>query len=254
MKYYILVFILSMHSSFLTKTECTQIATEANLIDTVLKQLGKERSQIYERLIVTKVRPNNKGETIVVIPEIVSKEADGCCLTLNSYILIVDSATGIIKNQYFESSKTNNWISDAVVLSEITIDTARYTITDTNRAFGIRVFYYGSSKPNPYSSTTLSLYIKSRDGLKKVLKDYEVQSHSGEWDTTCYGEFIDIKTTLSISSNKSNGFYDLITSSIITETKNNIDSNGECQDKKEVTKLETTLTYNGKVYREYNLK
>ena len=128
MKYYILVFILSIHSSFLTNTECIQIATEANLIDTVLKQLDKERSQIYEDLIVTKVRPNNKAETIVVIPEIASEEADGCCLTLNSYILIVDSATGSIKNQYFESSKTNNWISDAVQLSKITIDTARYTI------------------------------------------------------------------------------------------------------------------------------
>ncbi|MFK7809426.1 MAG: hypothetical protein AB8F74_16600, partial [Saprospiraceae bacterium] len=110
--------------------------------------------------MVTKVCPNNTKETIMVIPEVAEEEED--FFTLNSYILIVNNETGKIINKYFESSA---WQSDAVILSEIIIDTAPYNISENNRAFGIRDSYYTRSQPNPYRSSNISLFIKSENKL-----------------------------------------------------------------------------------------
>jgi hypothetical protein len=49
-------------------------------------------------------------------------------------------------------------------------------ICGLKRAFGIRVKYSGSSRPNPYNSETISLFIKSGIILKKVLINYETVS------------------------------------------------------------------------------
>ena len=214
----------------------------------ILKQLNLSEHNCMMSLIVSKVIPNNPEESIYVIPEIV--KGDVTFFELNSHILIVNSKTGEIKNKYFESSKTNEWYSDAIRLDKITIDTARYYITDNIRAFGIRIFYYGSSKPNPYSNETISLFIKSKDSLKKILNNYDVMDYGGEWDTNCFGEFIKKTKTLSILSKKSNSYYDILVNNKITETKNFEDSNGNCQQKEKTSSKKTVLKFNGNRYKE----
>ena len=188
------------------------------------------------------------SETILLIPEI-EEEEEGCCFELNSYILIIDTRTGEIKHKYFESSKTNNWSSDAVALSDIIIDTIPYPISENDKAFGVQVNHIGMSKPNPYSSSSLSLFIKSGNTLKKVLKNYDVKDYGGEWDTNCYGEFINTEKTLSISNTKTNGYYDIFVKTITTEIKNYEDSNGVCKTKKVPSSVNTTLKFNGKAYK-----
>lgn len=145
---------------------------ETSLLDSVLGQLNLKKSKIKTELVVFKSFPNNLNETIIVIPEIVDEGE--MYFELNSHILIIDSKSGNIKSYFFESSKTNNWISDAIQLTEITIDTAPYKVSKNERAFGIRLHFIGSSRPNPYENEIISLFVQSKNKLKKILNNYEI--------------------------------------------------------------------------------
>jgi len=190
MKHLIIILILTVTScDFKTKEEVkttdktitTAPNIEFNLIDAVLKNLNIKKGNCKTDLIALKIMPNNPEETILVIPEIVDEGEDYS--ELNSHIVIVNTKTGKIINKYFESSKTNNWFSDAVVLSDIKIDTAPYIVSENKRAFGIRVYYHNNSQHNPYRQETISLYIKVDNSLlKNILKNYVVMNFNGEWD------------------------------------------------------------------------
>ncbi len=222
-----------------------------DLENTVIKQLKLNPNKIAKALIVHKELPNNVNETVIVIPEIVEEGEQ--YFELNSYIVIVNSVTGKIIHQYFESSKTNNWVSDAIKLVEITIDTAPYNVTTGIRAFGIRVRYVGSSQANPYENETISLFIKSENTLKNILKSYDVMNSWGEWDTNCAGEFIDENKVLIISENMTNTYVDILVKSKIIESKSYIDKNGDCDSTEKTTTEKTLLKFNGKEYKENNL-
>ncbi|WP_103070127.1 PA3715 family protein [Aquimarina sediminis] len=223
------------------------VLKEETLIDSVIQQLNLDKQKIKEEFIVSKVQPHNPNETIVVIPEIAGEE-DEHLFELNSHIVLVDNTTGKITHKYFESSKTNGWVSDAVILSEISIDTAPYILAKDTRALGVRVFYYGMSKPNPYSNRTISLFVKSGDALKEVLH-YDVEDYGAEWDTQCAGESTSVKNTFIMSEEKTNGYFDIIVKSKITESKTYVDENGECEEEKDkITSKTAVLQFNGKKY------
>jgi len=220
---------------------------DVSLIDNVLEQLNLDKETIKTNLIVSKVQPNNKNETIVVIPEIYGVYDEGF-FQLNSHIVLVDNTTKKITHKYFENYKTNGWVSDAVRLAEIKIDTAPYIVSENKRAFGIRIYYYNNSKPNPYSKETISLFLKSENSLKNVLPNYDVMNYGGEWDTNCDGEFIGVKSILIVSKEKTNDHFNILVKSKITETKNYEDKNGECDAKETVTNKTLVLNFNGEAY------
>jgi hypothetical protein len=220
---------------------------ETSILDSVLDQLDLDQSNIKTELVVSKNIPNNSNETIIVIPEIVDEGE--MYFELNSHILIIDSKNGNIKKRFFESSKTNNWVSDAVQLTAITIDTAPYQISKKERAFGIRLHFIGSSRPNPYESETISLFMQSNNKLKKILNNYEILYKGGEWDTDCVGEFIDERKVFIVSTDKTNGCFAILVKNKITETTNYLDKNNECNSIDKVKTEKTTLKFNGYEYK-----
>jgi len=222
-------------------------SNDISLIDNVIQQLNLNKSKIKEDLIVSKVQPHNSNETIVVIPEIAIEEDD--MFELNSHIVLVNTTTKKITHNYFESYKTNDWLSDAVAIEEISIDTAPYLVSEDSRAFGIRMYRYNRSQPNPYSNKTISLFVKSENSLTKILKNYDVMVNGGEWDTNCDGEFRDIKNTLIMTNKKTNGYFDILVKSIVIEIKNKEDEIGECQTTKDSSTDIKTLKYNGSIYK-----
>lgn len=224
------------------------VSQEENLIYNVIQQLNLDPLKVEGDFATTKVQPHNPNETIVVIPEIVG-EYDENHFELNSYIVLVNNNTNKITHKHFESSKTNGWESDAIKLSEITIDTAPYIITENTRAFGIRVYHYGMSRSNPDDNKNISLFVRSGDSLKKVLHTYDVMNSNGEWDTNCVGEFTDIKSTLIMSKEKTNGYFDILVKSNITESKAYIDENGDCDSKDKITAKTSVLKFNGEMYK-----
>ena len=217
-----------------------------DLIEDVIQKLKLNKLKIKYDFASTKTQPNNPNETIVVIPEIALEEED--MFRLNSYIVLVDNSTGKITHKYFESSKTNGWESDAIMLSEIKIDTAPYMLSKDTRAFGIRLYHHNMSQPNPYGNKTISLFVKSGNTLKKVLANYDVMNSQGEWNTICTGEFTDVKNTLIMSKKISSNYFDIMVKSKTTKTKSFKDKNGECDDTKKISVETKWLKFNGDEY------
>jgi len=217
------------------------------LILSVLEALGIDPLAVKTDLIASKANPQNSNEVIVAIPEIMDEGEQ--YFDLNSHVLIADTRSGAIIHKYFETSQTNQWVSDAIALKEISIDTAPYRMAEDVRAFGVRVRYSGMSRVNPYESETLSLFIRSGNRLKKVLNGYPMRETIGEWDGECSGEFTDTENILLMSDQKSNGFSDIKIKNRIVTTKNEVNSNAEC-DAIETEALQVKeLKFNGIEYK-----
>ncbi|MBW1297007.1 hypothetical protein [Aquimarina litoralis] len=208
----------------------------------ILDQLGVSSRQVYEQFIVQKVMPYDTSSTIVVIPTVASQEYDWEVYVLNSYVLVVDSETAEIKQQFYEK---NNWYSDAIEIQEIAIDTANYTVAEGKRAFGIIVYYIGSSRPNPMNSKTLSLFIQEENALVRILDAFEMQSFGGEWDVKCTGEFIQVDKILVMDTHQYNGFYDIKVRIETTNIESFEKGEDDCEEKKTIRKSEKLLRYYG---------
>lgn len=227
--------------------------TKSELISSVFSQLNLKQEKCKKEFISVKAMPNSKELSIVVIPEINIDDKEMESFELNSYILIVNRKTGEIKSEFYENSKTNEWTSDALKLTKITIDTAPYIIGKDKRAFGIRVHYLGSSKPNPYESETISLFIKNGNKLRRVLNKYEINGNFGEWDTNCTGNFTDFNSILIISNTLTNGYYDINIKTKIVKTNNFEDENGKCKSTNTKTIINSKLIFKDNQYNKSGL-
>ena len=218
-----------------------------SLVQKVLNQLQLKEVQVKTNLIASKTISNNTEETIVVIPEVYDESNH--YFELNNHTVIVNNKTGEITHKYFEDSKTNQWVSDAIMLQKITIDTAPYNITNQKRAFGIRVEYIGTSRANPYIQETIALFIKSDDNkLRKILPSFNTMDYGGEWDTDCIGEFLETNKVLIISQDTTNKYYDILVNSKITTTINFKDEDGNCDSKETVINKNSVLIFDQNAY------
>lgn len=109
--------------------------------------------------------------------------------------------------------------SDAIYVSDILLDTARYRLNETTTAFGIRVNRIGSSRANPYSNQVLSLFTVENNTIQRKLNNLIVESSSGQYDGTCAGEYTDSKSIILIGDRSPNNAYaNLIVKSTITDS------------------------------------
>jgi len=218
------------------------------LLNKILTQLKLNKKDIHEPFYRSKVLPNKTSNSVLVIPKYNVKETDEeghDFFVLDAYIVVADNVSGKILSKYVDKEA---WTSDAMVLSEITIDTGLYQLSEKDRAFGIRVSYRGSSNPNPYSYTDLSLFIVQNNALKRILKNYQIDRASGEWDTRCAGEFEDSNGNVDIDKNITNGFKNLIIKSKLKYTKNFL-VNDNCEEKVTNKNIIKYLKFNGKEYK-----
>lgn len=225
---------------------CFQISLSQNVdhLDTVLKQLGIKKSEINTELLAQKILPYDKGKSVLAIPKYSEKVEDEYSI-FDAYIVVIDNSTGKIICKFIEPGA---WTSDAVRLEEISIDTGLYLLNKTTRAFGVRVSYYGSSRPNPFGETILSLFIIDKSSLRQVLKDYTISQSSGEWDTNCAGEFEDQTSSIDIDKIQTNNFNNLIIKTKIVKTKN-IPTKDDCVAKESTKQATSKLIFDGKQYK-----
>lgn len=239
-----------MKKCFFALLFCFQLSFAQNIdhLSTVLKQLKLKETDINMDFFTQKIIPYDKEKSILVIPKYNANEKDEYdhyYFVLDAYIIVIDNATGKIIAKLIEP---NAWTSDAVMLSSISIDTGLYILNKTTRAFGVRVNYSGSSRPNPYSETNLSLYTLAKNSLHQVLKNYSISQSTGEWDTNCAGEFEYHNSTIDIDKVQNNGLNNIIVKTKSVKTIN-IATNDDC-DSKETTKEYTSkLIFNGKEYK-----
>jgi len=194
--------------------------------ENILKSLKLDKTKIKEEFCAEKKMPNAEDSYIAVLPILQGKEEDDFFVVRN-YIVITDE-NGVIKNQYFDPVEIT---SDAVMLRSVSIDTGLYNISSGTRAFGVNISVANGSQPNPYSSETVSLYYPTGKTLKKVLNMFELNTHGGEWDTRCTGEFRDDHSVIIMDKIKTNNFTDLKIKTISEETESK-EVNGDCKENK----------------------
>jgi hypothetical protein len=214
-------------------------AQPSALVKSALDQLQLKYADCHADFIAEKRLPGTSGESVIVIPKLLPAD-EVYEFSLDCYVLIVDNATGKIRNKYYES---NAWQSGVEILTEITIDTAPYLLQEKTRAFGIRVKYTGESRPNPYNTENLTLFVREGDQLKPVLKNFETRLFTGEWDTDCAGEFTEEQSILLMAKTQTNGYFDLHVRSKITITRNYLDEHEDCQESATATKAESMLKF-----------
>lgn len=216
---------------------------DATRFNNVLKQLKYSSSQIHKELFTEKKMPNVEDSYIIVVPVLLGKlEDDG--FSVKNTLLITDNS-GKIKNKYIDPIEFG---SDAIMLSSFTIDTGLYNLNSTIRAFGVIANYTGSSRPNPFSSSDISMYYPVEKTLKKVLDNFCIGDFRGEWDTNCAGDFEESSSIIILENGKTNNLVNLKVKTI-TSIINNEEVNGDCvEDKKSKTSYKT-LKFNGKFYQ-----
>jgi len=191
-----------------------------------------------------RVWPANPQLTLVAVPLIKSTNEDGTVGDLE--LLVIDTASSAVKYRLLLTDRMND---DAISISAVEFDTARYRLTQDQTAFGLRISTSGSSRPNPYDGVGLWLYVIEKGSLRSVLDGLVVSQNGGEWDTDCAGEFQSSESTLSMSSNRTHGYADIT----VVETKSTktsfVEKDNNCNDKTVTGKPQTLrLVYDGERY------
>lgn len=160
-------------------------------------------------------------------------------------LLVLNSVTLEVKQRLLLPERMSD---DAIRITGIALDTARWKVAPGQTAFGLHITRSGSSRVNPIGEDALSLYVIENNQLRLVLKGIALTANSGEWDGNCAGEFNDIKRTLAIGSSSHKGYADIRVSEKSVASTAFIDANGECTAKDTPGKASWTLHYDGKQY------
>lgn len=197
----------------------------------ILKQVGVTEDSCY--MIRVKALPHMPELSVMVIPVITYQ--DDYSMELDSYIFVIENATGKIRHRFSESS---TWFSDAMRLYDITIDTAPYMLDEKTRAFGIRVSYSGGSNPNSLTEKNMSLFVPVTDSLIRVLKDFPVYFYHNSWDLVCNAESTEENKILVMSEQAGSPYRDIIIKNTVTTSVSKGTSDEDCKttEKKELKK------------------
>lgn len=211
---------------------------------------GGKRALDHERAVCQPWR-GFAGRFIVVLPLPHPSTAPGVTQFDLDVLVVQQADNGNTERAKVVSRllETAALTEDAIHISEIKVDTARYTLAGDARAFGLRIVRQGSSRVNPYSNETLTLYVPRGPKLAKVLDGLEVALERGEWDANCAGNFETVRGSLSIARSTSDGYADLLLRQTRTETRSSAQGD-ECVTQERLAKFSSRmLRYDGTAYR-----
>lgn len=195
-------------------------------------------------MMTCRVWPANPQLTLVAVPLIKSANEDGTVGDLE--LLVIDTASSAVKHRLLLD---NRMTDDAISISAVEFDTARYRLTQEQTAFGLRISTVGSSRPNPYDDVSLWLYVIDKGSLRPILDGMIVSKNTGEWDTNCAGEFQSMQSTLSIASTRTHGYADITVVETRSTKTNFVEKDNNCEDKTVTSKPQTLrLVYDGEQY------
>lgn len=212
-----------------------------------LRTSGSPKRWIKLDEVACKVWPASPGKTLLAV-RLRHDAASAAVEVADLEVLVADSARPRILQRYRENDALT---SDAMRISSVTLDTARYRLDETTTAFGVRVSYSGSSRVNPYQSTVLSLYVADGAKLRPVLSNLEVSLDRGEWDGNCAGEFETAQRTVAMDAKRDHGYAGLLVSSV-AQSNRNVVKGGKDNDCAEVAgpkrKRSDRLAFDGQRY------
>lgn len=194
---------------------------------------------------VCKINPANSSQVLAALPfaENVTEDGQG---DYGLGVIVANASNGKIISQHYQAAAIS---SDAIYFYGLELDTARYQLASKLRAFGVRVSYGGSSRPNPFESKVLTLYATLPGAqLQPVMSGLEVKRSNGEWDTRCTGKFTETQRTISISDKSNKGLAALEIEQKVIDTQNR-PKGEECERiSAEPVVTRFTLEYDGNQY------
>lgn len=160
-------------------------------------------------------------------------------------VLVVDSEFGGVEARRRESGRLD---SDAIRVTGLQLDTARYRIADGTTAFGVRIDRVGSSQPNPWNETVLALFVVEPARLRPVLDSLKVSHFGGEWNTVCEGKFHSVDRVVAIEPH-AGSWADLRVISRASTRLNVLSAEGECERIQAAPEISAVvLRYDGERY------
>lgn len=194
--------------------------------------------------VICRVWPVYPELMLAAVPLIGGQSNDGDAGDLE--LLVLDAASLDVRQRLYLAGRMTD---DAVRITRIAFDTARYRLAPKQIAFGLRIFQHGSSGLNPFGEVGLSLYTIEDGKLTSVLSGITVSDNHGEWDTNCAGTFDESSRTLSMQPTTHHGYADILVSEMSSGTVASVAANGECVEKRDGPKESILLlTYDGKEY------
>lgn len=214
-----------------------QELSDKEIINKAIEFLKVKEKDVLSDKICLKVIPNQKGKVIILLP--VKKNIDpecDYCFDIDNNILVWNKSTKAIETKY---TKKAEWTSDAMYLAELNIDTGLYYLNKNTRAFGIRYSYSGSSRVNPFGSSSINLYYFKNSQIIEVLNNFELEKCFGDSGgiSGCKDAWFETSKSVFIINNKlTTKFNDII---VKTKLKDySLDE--DCE--KEIIKKESTKT------------
>lgn len=208
----------------------------------ILRQLNLKAEECYLPFVSQQVVPTNKKLSVWVIPKTESEEDD--LLVLEGFILLTNAETGEIISK---CSQPESWVSDAMQLGYVVIDTLDIRLNDNRIMFGIQTSYNGSSTVCPRNISSLKLFVQQEDKLLPVF-DYcsaESTGDAGDNNTSWYTEY---ETEVIVTKQKTNGFYDF---ALITNSQTEHSKEGEVLETEySISDSIRLFSYTGKEYEE----
>lgn len=159
-------------------------------------------------------------------------------------VIVAEAGTGAVRARARERGRLD---SDAWYFDGVSLDTARYQLTGSLRAFGTRVRFSGSSRVNPASETGLTLYVLRGNTLEPVLRDLSVNRYGGEWDGNCSGELDELERTVAVVPSEHSSWADLVIRSRHTDIVAR-DEQGECTRSERTSRTTDRISHDGSGY------
>ncbi|MDM2766044.1 hypothetical protein LJU39_16255 [Citrobacter freundii] len=193
---------------------------------------------------ICRVWPAHPELTLAAIPLMAQQYSDYDRIG-DLELLVLDSTNLDVKQRLRLPERMND---DAIQITGLALDTARWKVTPDQTAFGLRVARTGSSRINPFSEDALSLFVIENNQLRAVLNGIVLENSTGEWDGNCVGTFHDIKRTLALAPDSHNGYFDIRVNEKNVESTAYTDAYEQCASKDKPGKASWVLRYDGKQY------
>lgn len=225
------------------------VNSHANVCEnkTLLDQ-SLEKTQYYaqDNLYACKTLAHEKNVALLAVAQFVPHAAgeDEYGGDYDLHLFKVDAQTGKLLKKYL---KIDTYISDAIALRSIEIDSAPYRLTENIRAIGIRTNYEGGSRVFPYNNSSLHLY--DLDNKNKMLSGLVVDLYRGENDGQCNSEWEEHKGTLQMLHTKTQGYAD-IRVNIKIKSEGMKETNNDCIDlDAKYNQVSFVMKFDGKAYQ-----
>lgn len=250
--------LVGFHPALSQETVCQNDAfvdTQLPLIQNIEKTLSLSKSAFA----ACKRSPQDKGELLVVLlSRSVEKiaECDGCALY--DLIFATTDATGEATKVRYQ--RKSAFLSDALEIDNISLDTGLYRLADGIRALGFRLERRTHSASG-YQRSELFLYVRNQESLTPIFRSTG-QDETGSLNglvinsrvaevgfNNCIDDSISEMTSTIDFGAVHQKFRDIVVRAK-TVTRNGVLNGEACEHEISSTSLsETTYTYNGRYYR-----